>query len=202
MDPITKFIDLFALATASLRAVPANASSAFPEVNAMTLATVDPDNKPSARIVLLKAADANGFTFFTNYEGRKAAALAKHPVAALVFHWPLIGVQVRIEGDVERVTAAESDAYFATRARGSQIGAWASDQSRALESRENLEASVREIETRFANSPIPRPEHWGGYRVVPRSIEFWSNRDSRLHEREVFSRPNPATPWSRSLLQP
>lgn len=169
------------------------------EPDAMVLSTVDADGRPSARYVLLKDADQSGFVFYTNVESRKARAMAANPFAALTFYWPPT-TQVRIEGDVERMPDADADAYFATRPRGSQIGAWASDQSAELESRAALELRVSEIENRFANVPITRPPFWIGYRVVPRSIEFWTRDPNRLHDRVVFRRDNGA--WTRSLLYP
>jgi pyridoxamine 5'-phosphate oxidase len=169
------------------------------EPDAMVLSTVDPDGRPSARYVLLKGADPRGFVFYTNVGSRKARAMAANPYAALTFYWPP-ATQVRIEGDVERVSDADADAYFATRPRGSQIGAWASDQSATLESRAALDTRVSAVEQRFANAPITRPPFWIGYRVVPRSIEFWTRDPHRLHERIMFQRENGE--WQRSLLFP
>ena len=165
----------------------------------MVLSTVDPDGRPSARYVLLKGVDDRGFVFYTNLESRKARALAAHPYAALTFYWPP-ATQVRIEGDVERVSDADADAYFATRPRGSQIGAWASQQSAALASRAALDARVREVEDRFADAAVTRPPFWSGFRVVARSIEFWTRDPARLHERVVFQRGTGE--WTRSLLFP
>jgi pyridoxamine 5'-phosphate oxidase len=152
-----------------------------PEPNAMTLATVDASGQPSARIVLVKGADEHGFTFFTNYESRKGEDLAAEPRAALLFFWQPIERQVRIEGRVEKVSAEESDSYFHSRPAGSRIGAWASEQSRPI-TREVLEAREREFRERYGDQP-PRPPHWGGYRLVPTSFEFWQGRPSRLHDR-------------------
>jgi pyridoxamine 5'-phosphate oxidase len=165
----------------------------------MVLATVDPDGRPSARYVLLKGVDARGFVFYTNVESRKAKAMATHPFAALTFYWPP-ETQVRIEGDVERVTDADADAYFATRPRASQIGAWASVQSAELESRGALDARVAEIEKRFAGAAIARPPFWTGFRVVPRSIEFWTRDPARLHARVSYQRRGGE--WTSTLLFP
>ena len=187
-DPIALFSTLYQ-----------RASSSCPEPDAMVLATVDPDGRPSARYVLLKGVDARGFVFYTNLESRKARALAEHPHAALTFYWPP-QTQVRIEGAVERVSDAEADAYFATRPRGSQIGAWASRQSEPLASRAVLDEQIQAIETRFAGTVVTRPPFWSGYRVVPSFIEFWTRDVSRLHERIVFERAG--SEWTRSLLFP
>ncbi len=174
------------------------------EVNAMTLATIGVDGRPSARIVLLKSFDARGFVFHSNRTSRKGRELSALAEAALCFHWPKGEQQVRIEGHVELVSDEESDAYFATRPRASQIGAWASLQSQDLPSRETLVARIAEMEARFEGGPVPRPPHWGGYRVVPRLIELWQGQKSRLHERRVFSRPlsESTNAWSESTLYP
>ncbi len=170
-----------------------------PEPDAMVLSTVDADGRPSARYVLLKDFDARGFVFYTNLESRKSRALATNPYAALTFYWPP-ATQVRIEGEVERVSDAEGDAYFATRPRGSQIGAWASAQSAPLPSRQALDQRVAEFVRRFEGAPVPRPEFWNGFRVVPSSIEFWTRDPARLHERVSFERDGDG--WKRSLLFP
>ena len=172
------------------------------EPTAMTLATADADGRVSARIVLLKGVDADGFRFFTNYESLKGAQLAAHPQAALCFHWKLLReqIQVRVEGAVSQVSAAESDAYFASRARGSQIGAWASLQSQALPDRDTFERRVAEVEKRFEGAAVPRPPHWGGYRVKPDRIEFWYGARYRLHERVTYVRDGGS--WSKGLLYP
>jgi pyridoxamine 5'-phosphate oxidase len=166
----------------------------------MVLSTVDADNRPSGRYVLLKAVERDGFVFYTNLGSRKARALAAHPFAALCFYWPSINKQVRIEGGVERTTDAEADAYFATRQRDSQIGAWASDQSERLDAYEVLDARVAAIRERFGDGVVPRPPFWSGYRVVPTSIEFWTRDPARLHRRERYDRHGDQ--WTRSLLYP
>ncbi|WP_437284483.1 pyridoxamine 5'-phosphate oxidase [Sorangium sp. So ce406] len=158
------------------------------DATAMTLATADASGRPSARMVLLKGIDDRGFVFFTNHGSRKAMDLEANPFAALCIHWARAAEQIRVEGRVERISDAESDAYFATRPRGSQIGAWASRQSAPLPSRERLIERVREIEARFEGQPVPRPAFWGGYRVVPERIEVWRGQESRLHDRLVYLR--------------
>lgn len=190
-DPIELFRRWFADAQAAQ----------MPQPDAMTLATVAADGRPSARIVLLKGVDARGFQFFTNYESRKAGELTADPRAALAFVWTPMFRQVRVTGDVTRLDAAESDAYFATRPRGSQIGAWASQQSRELADRAALEARVGELEERFAGGDVPRPPHWGGYLLEPREIEFWQGRENRLHDRFTYTRTDGGG-WSRTRLQP
>jgi pyridoxamine 5'-phosphate oxidase len=157
------------------------------EPNAMVLSTVDADGRPSARYMLLNGFDACGFVFYTNLGSRKARALAANPYAALTFYWPPLDKQVRVEGDVERVSEAEADPYFATRPRDSQIRAWASKQSTVLASPAMLDARIREISDRFDGAPVPRPPFWTGFRVVARSIEFWTRSHARLHERVIFS---------------
>lgn len=171
------------------------------EPTAMTLATASPDGRPSARIVLLKAADERGFVFFTNYESRKGGELEHNPWAALVFHWPDLVRQVRVEGRVAKVSAEESDAYFKTRPRGSQLGAWASEQSRAIKSRADLERRVQAIAATYEDREIPRPPHWGGLRLVPVAIEFWQGRLDRLHDRLLYSRADDGG-WTRERLSP
>jgi pyridoxamine 5'-phosphate oxidase len=177
-DPVDQFARWFRDAV--------DAKLTLPE--AFTLATAGRDGAPSARVVLLKDFDAQGFVFFTNYESRKARDLEANPRAALCFWWPALERQVRIEGSVARVPEDESDAYFSTRPRGSQIGAWASEQSSVIEGRRILEQRAEELSARWIESSIPRPAHWGGFRLLPQSIEFWQNRDDRLHDRFRYVR--------------
>lgn len=171
--------------------------------NAMALATADADGRPSLRMVLLKGFDADGFVFYTNLESRKGTQLAENPAAALLFHWKSLRRQIRVEGPVEPVRAEEADAYFASRARGSQIGAWASAQSRPLESRFALEKQVAKIGAKYAVGAVPRPPHWSGFRIRPLRIEFWKDGAFRLHDRFLFSRPDPsAEGWTVERLYP
>ena len=169
------------------------------EPNAMTLATATPNGRPSARIVLLKVADERGLTFFTNYRSRKGRELTNNPFAALVFFWPTVERQVRVEGTFGLVSQAESDEYFATRPVNSRLGAWASEQSGVLPSRESLEEQHQEFVARFGDQ-VPRPPHWGGFRLVPTEWEFWQGRPSRLHDRIRFRRVDGA--WVRERLSP
>jgi pyridoxamine 5'-phosphate oxidase len=189
-DPIGRFRESLSRAAAA---------SSF-DATAAALATVDARGQPSARIVLVKFVDARGFAFFTNRESRKGRELSANPRAALCFHWPSIGEQVRVEGEVALLGDGESDAYFATRPRESQIGAWASRQSMPLESRAALEAAARATEARFAGREVPRPPFWGGYVLHPERIEFWKSAEGRLHHRTVFERAGEG--WSESLLNP
>jgi pyridoxamine 5'-phosphate oxidase len=167
---------------------------------AMALATADGAGRPSVRMVLLKGHDTRGFVFYTNLDSRKGWELDENPRAALLFHWKSLRRQARVEGDVEPVGAAEADAYFATRKRESQLGAWASDQSRPLDRRETFEARYHETEARFEGRDVPRPPRWAGWRVVPERIEFWTDRPHRLHERRLFTRDGGG--WTEGLLYP
>jgi pyridoxamine 5'-phosphate oxidase len=167
---------------------------------AMALATADGAGRPSVRMVLMKAHDERGFVFYTNLDSRKGGELAANPRAALLFHWKSLRRQVRIEGPVGPVSDAEADAYFATRARDSQLGAWASDQSRTLDARTTFEARYEATRRRFEGGEVPRPPRWAGWRVSPELIEFWTSRDHRLHERRLFTRAGDG--WSEGLLYP
>lgn len=175
-------------------------AAGLPDPNAFTLATSTPDGWPSARAVLLKALDGRGFTFFTNYDSRKGRELAANPRAAMVFLWQTLERQVRVEGTVEVVTAAESDEYYAVRPLGSRLGAWASPQSAVIPGREFLERQHAELTARYPDGAVPRPANWGGYRVLPRVIEFWQGRPSRLHDRIRFTLA--AGAWVRDRLAP
>ena len=170
--------------------------------NAMTLATVDEEGLPNARMVLLKDFDTRGFVFYTNYESQKGQEILGTMKAALVFHWKSLRRQVRVRGAVEKVTAAEADAYFNSRPRDSRIGAWASAQSRELEGRFALETAVAMYAAKYAIGTVPRPPHWSGFRVLPLSIEFWHDRPFRLHDRVVFRRPAQDVAWSKAKLYP
>jgi pyridoxamine 5'-phosphate oxidase len=177
-----------------------DARDAVRQPDAMTLATATPEGRPSARVVLLRGLDDRGITFFTNRSSRKGEELAANPYAAAVVHWWDLGRQVRIEGSVERTTDAESLEYWTTRPRGSQVAAWSSPQSRPLSGRDELEAQVDEMEERFAGDEVPLPPFWGGYRLLPASIEFWTHRDDRLHDRVRYVRDGDG--WQRERLAP
>lgn len=189
-DPFALFDQWFAEA----------ATSEPNEPEAMTVATCGADAQPSARMVLLKAHGPDGFTFYTHEQSAKGQDLAENPRAALLFHWKSLCRQIRIEGGIERVSDAEADAYFASRGRDSQLGAWASDQSRPLDKRTTFEQRYEEMRQRFDGQDVPRPSGWVGYRVVPERIEFWTAREHRLHERRLFTRDGGG--WSEGLLYP
>lgn len=189
-DPLALFDAWFAEARASEPNDP----------DAMALATATPDGLPSVRMVLLKAVGPEGFTFYSNADSRKGEELAADPHAALLFHWKSLRRQIRVEGPVSEVGAAEADAYFATRSRDSQLGAHASDQSRPLDDRSTFEARYDEAKRRFAGRDVPRPERWTGFRVMPKRIEFWTDRPHRLHERRLFVRSGGG--WTEGLLYP
>ena len=192
-DPFARFGELLERARAT----------DLPEPTAMALSTVGPEGRPSSRMVLLKGFDEHGFVFYTNLGSRKARELTANPHAALCFHWQPLELQVRIEGRVHPVTEADADAYFASRPRGSQVGAWASRQSMPLGSHGELVDRVREVEARFGDGEIPRPPFWSGFRVVPDRIELWHGRPSRLHEREVYTRAGGETEgWRVERLYP
>ena len=189
-DPFSLFDQWFAEARAA-------------EINdpeAMALATADEMGQPSVRMVLLKGHGPDGFVFYTNEQSAKGEQLAANPRASLLFHWKTLRRQVRIEGRVERVPGAQADIYFASRARDSQLGAWASDQSRPLDRRETFERRFEDAQRRFEGDDVPRPPHWGGYRLVPQQIEFWTDRPHRLHERRLFVRDGDG--WTEGLLYP
>ena len=192
-DPFLRFQDL-------LEQAKAVGAPALPEPTAFALGTVSADGQPSVRILLLKAVDERGFVFYTNQESRKGTELLAHPKAAMCFHWQPLERQVRVEGTTRPVSPEDADAYFASRARGSQLGAWASLQSRPIETPGDLEARLAEVEARYAGGPVPRPPHWSGFRLRPDRIEFWKNRPSRLHERHYYTREGGR--WTMVTLYP
>jgi pyridoxamine 5'-phosphate oxidase len=193
LEPIERFQTLLAQAKALPR-------EQLPEPTAFALGTVDADGRPSVRIVLLKHVDERGFVFYTNFESRKGRALLATERAAMCFHWQPLELQVRVEGDARPVSDAEADAYFASRARGSQLGAWASIQSRVMDAPGDLDARVAEMERKFAGGAVPRPPHWSGFRITPQRIEFWKNMPSRLHVRQVYLRSGHG--WTVQQLYP
>ncbi len=190
-DPIVFFTKWFSEAEAAQ----------ITEINAMTLATADNNGIPHARIVLLKGLDKADFVFFTNYDSAKGAQISANPHAALVFFWKELERQVRIEGVIEKIAASESDTYFHSRPAGSRIGAWASPQSKEIPDRNILDLNYAKYEKEFSEIDIPRPPHWGGYKVIPNRIEFWQGRSSRMHDRILFTKDN-AGSWNRSRLAP
>lgn len=200
MSDFTAATEPFALFAAWLKEAEA---SEINDPNGMALATVDPDGLPDVRMVLMKDFDEDGIVFYTNYGSAKGRELLANPKAAVLFHWKSLRRQVRVRGPVEQVTSAEADAYFATRARHSRLGAWASKQSQPLESRFALEKSVATLAAKYAIGEIPRPEHWSGFRIKPTQIEFWKDGAFRLHDRVVFRRDVPGVgDWSRERLYP
>lgn len=192
LDPFENFEKIYSRAKSLIAKDP----------NAMQLATVSESDAPSLRTVLYKGMVRDGFSFYTNYESQKGKELAKNPKTSLLFYWPELDAQVRIDGVADKLTESESDEYFATRARISQIGAWASAQSREIPNHEELEKRHAELEQKFANGKVPRPPYWGGYRVLPLRIEFWFSREGRLHERYVYERSSPDAAWKTYMKSP
>jgi pyridoxamine 5'-phosphate oxidase len=200
MNDTAPHAEPFARFSALLAEAVALGSERIQEPTAFALGSIDESGQPSVRIVLLKAVDERGFVFYTNYESRKGRELREQRKAAMCFHWQPMERQVRVEGDVTEVSAEEADEYFASRARGSQIGAWASLQSQPIASPGDLEARVAEVERRYAGAVVPRPPHWSGFRIVPRRIEFWHGMPSRLHERNVYVKDGDG--WRTEVLYP
>lgn len=197
LKPLRDPIEIFQQQLAEARGLP---REQMPEPTAFALATVGDDGQPSVRMLLLKEVDDRGFVFYTNLESRKGTELSKNRRAAMNFHWSLLERQVRVEGKVTPVSDEEADAYFATRARGSQIGAWASRQSRPMDRPGDLDARVADIEKRFEGRDVPRPPFWSGFRLVPSSIEFWTGKPSRLHDRQLYTREGEG--WRVTILYP
>lgn len=189
-EPVNRFTELFEKA----KKVEAN------DATAVALATATMHGRPSLRMVLLKAADSQGFVFYTNYQSRKATEMEANSQAAMTFFWPGMQVQIRVEGTLDRVSPEESDAYFESRPYGHRLGAWASEQSREIESAAELARKFEEAEERFKDREVPRPAHWGGYRITPESIEFWLGKENRMHERELYTRAGNG--WTVKTLQP
>ena len=189
-EPLNRFLELFERAKKEEKNDP----------TATALATATMHGRPSLRIVLLKGVDIKGFVFYTNYQSRKAAELEANSQAAMTFYWPGMYVQVRVEGTLDRTSAEESDAYFESRPHGHRLGAWSSEQSREIESAAELERRFQEVEERFKDREVPRPAHWGGYRITPETIEFWFGKENRMHERELYTRAGNG--WTVKLLQP
>ena len=191
-DPFAQFQSWFDAANAA----------GVPEPNAMVVATATAEGRPSSRVVLMRGFDERGFVFYTNYESRKGSDLAANPFASCVWFWQGMERQIRVEGSVARAEPAESDDYWRGRPRMSKLGAWVSDQSSAVESRQALEAEMATLQERFPTDDVPRPPHWGGFRVVPTVVEFWQGRRSRLHDRIVYRRTGPDAPWEIVRLAP
>jgi pyridoxamine 5'-phosphate oxidase len=189
-EPLDRFLELFDRAKKEEAHDP----------TAVALATATMHGRPSLRMVLLKEVNARGFVFFTNYQSRKAVEMEANSQAAMTFYWPAMNVQIRVEGTLDRVSAEESDAYFESRPPGHRLGTWASEQSREIESAAELARKFEEVEERFKDREIPRPAHWGGYRVTPESVEFWFGKENRMHERELYTRAGNG--WTVKRLQP
>jgi len=200
MSGTAPFSEPFARFDELLQRAKAIAPAILPEPTAFALGTVSDDGQPAVRIILLKGADELGFVFYTNFESRKGRELLAHPKAAMCFHWQSLVRQVRVEGVTSPVSTEEADAYFASRERGSQIGAWASEQSRTIARAGDLEARIRDAEARFEGKPVTRPPYWSGFRLVPSRIEFWRGMPSRLHERDMYTREGDG--WRKEVRYP